>query len=56
MFPKARKWPTYVVGAIVVIFVFKNPEAAAGLVNHAGALLSQGANAVGRFASALHLS
>jgi len=55
MFPKVRKWPSYVVGAIVLIFVFKNPQAAAGVVNHAGSLLSQGANAVGRFASALHL-
>jgi hypothetical protein len=55
MFPQPKKWPRYVAGAIVVIFVFKNPTAAAHLVDHLGGLVSQGATALSRFASALHL-
>jgi hypothetical protein len=55
MFPQPKKWPRYVVGAIVVVFVFKNPAAAAHLVNQLSGLVSQGANALSRFASALHL-
>ena len=56
MFPKRpRRWPGVVFAVVVVIFVVKNPAAAAHLINHAGGLLSQGANAPSRFASALHL-
>jgi hypothetical protein len=55
MFPQPKKWPRYVVGAIVVVFVVKNPAAAAQLVNHLGGLISQGATALSQFASALHV-
>ncbi|MDL4777593.1 hypothetical protein [Actinomadura xylanilytica] len=55
MYPQPKKWPRYLVGAIVVLFVFKNPTAAAHLVSNLGALISQGADALSEFASALHL-
>lgn len=55
MFPQPKKWPRYLVGAIVVVFVFKNPAAAAHLVNHLSGLVSQGSAALSRFASALHV-
>lgn len=54
MFPQPKKWPRYVVGAIVVVFVFKNPTAAAHMANNLVGLISQGAAALGKFASALH--
>ena len=41
MFPQPKKWPRYVVGAIVAVFVFKNPATAAQLVNRLGVLVSQ---------------
>jgi polysaccharide deacetylase 2 family uncharacterized protein YibQ len=56
MFPQPKKWPQYVACAIAVIFVFKNPTAAAHLANHLGGLVSQGADALSKFASALHLA
>ncbi|MEV5747161.1 hypothetical protein AB0L00_05030 [Actinoallomurus sp. NPDC052308] len=55
MFSQPRKWPRYVLGAIVIVFVFKNPTAAAHMVNNLGGLISQGATALSQFASALHL-
>jgi hypothetical protein len=55
MFPQPKKWPRYVAGAIVVVFVFKNPAAAAQLVNHLSGLISLGATALSRFAAALHV-
>ena len=55
MFPQPKKWPRYVAGTVVVVFVFKNPTAAAHMVNNLGGLISQGAAALSRFASALHL-
>jgi len=54
MLTQPKKWPKYLVLAMFVWFVFKNPTSAAHLVNNAGGLISQGANALGRFASALH--
>jgi len=54
MLTQPKKWPKYLVLAVVVVFVFKNPASAAHLVNHASGMVSQGASALGRFASALH--
>ena len=54
MLTQTKKWPRYIVLAIVVVFVFKNPTSAAHLVNRASGAISQGANALGRFAGALH--
>lgn len=54
MLTQPKKWPKYLVLAVVIVFVVKNPASAAHMVNHAGGLISQGANALGRFASALH--
>jgi hypothetical protein len=55
MFPQPKKWPQYVAGAVVAIFVVKNPESAAHLTNHLGGLVSQGADALSTFAAALNL-
>ena len=55
MFPQPKKWPRYVAGAVIAVFVFKNPDTAAHLVNQLGGLISQGATALSRFASALHV-
>jgi hypothetical protein len=55
MIMQPKKWPRYVVAAIVVIFVFKNPTTAAHMANNLSGLISQGAAALSRFASALHL-
>ena len=54
MLTQPKKWPRYIVLAIVAWFVVQNPASAAHLANHAGELISQGADALGRFASALH--
>ena len=55
MFPQPKKWPQYVACAITLIFVVKNPTAAAHLTNHLGGLVSQGADALSTFATALNL-
>lgn len=49
-----RKWGRYVLLAIVAVFVFKSPAQAAHMADGAWSLISQGADAVSRFASALH--
>lgn len=55
MFPtQPRKFGRYLVAAVFALFVFKNPVAAAHLCSHAGALISQGADAISKFASALN--
>jgi hypothetical protein len=56
MFPQPKKWPKYLGLAIVAIFVFKNPIAAAHMATHLAGVVSQGASALSKFASALHLS
>jgi len=48
-----RKFGRYVFAAVFALFVFKNPVAAAHLCSQAGALLSQGAEAISTFANAL---
>jgi hypothetical protein len=54
MFPtQPRKLGRYVVAAVFALFVFKNPVAAAHLCSTGGALLSQGADAISKFAEAL---
>jgi hypothetical protein len=55
MFPtQPRKFGRYIFLAVFALFVFKNPVAAAHLCSHAGQLLSQGADAISKFASAIH--
>ncbi len=51
----ARKYGRFIVLIIFGIFLFKNPTQAAALVNQAGALLVEGANAIGEFATALNV-
>jgi hypothetical protein len=53
MLPQPRKFGRYVVLVVFALFVFKNPTAAAHLVHQAGGLLSQGADALSKFAGAL---
>ncbi len=50
-----KKWGRWVVLAIVLVFIFKNPTQAAGMANQAQHLVSQGADAISRFVSGLHL-
>lgn len=54
MLTQPKKWPKYIALAIVAVFVFKSPDSAAHLVNHAGGLIGQGATAFSRFVSSLH--
>lgn len=54
-FEQPKHWGRWAFLAIVVLFVFKNPTAAAQMANHAAGALSQGADALSKFTSALHL-
>ena len=54
MFPQPKKWPRYVVGAIVLVFVVNEPVTAAHIAGHLTGLLSRGADALSQFATALH--
>lgn len=55
MIMQPKRWPRYVAAAVVLVFVFKNPTAAAHMANGLSGLISQGAAALARFASALHV-
>jgi hypothetical protein len=46
LFPQPKKYGSYVVGLVLAVFVFKNPEQAAHFIN-------QAFDAVSRFANAL---
>lgn len=54
-FEQPKQWGRWVALAIVLIFVFKNPAAAAHMANHAAGLIGQGADALSKFTSALNL-
>jgi hypothetical protein len=53
MFPQPKKYGRYILLAVFALFAFKNPTAAAHLVHTAGGLLSQGADALSKFAGAM---
>lgn len=53
MFPQPKKYGRYIVLAVIVIFIWKNPVAAAHATQQGGALLSQAADALSKFAGAL---
>ena len=52
MFPQPKKYGRYVAIAVFVLFAYKNPQAAAHLVQQAGAILMQIADQLGKFAAA----
>ncbi|XVQ10917.1 hypothetical protein ACQP1W_51925 [Spirillospora sp. CA-255316] len=53
MFPQPKKYGRYVALAIFVLFAYKNPTAAAHLVEQAGGVLMTAADAAGKFVTAL---
>jgi hypothetical protein len=40
-FDQPKKWPQLLIGAAILLFVFKNPEAAAHAIQSAGDALSR---------------
>jgi hypothetical protein len=48
-----RRWGRWVLLAIVVVFIFKNPGQAAHMAHSAWSLIGQAADSVSRFASGL---
>ncbi|GAA3961969.1 hypothetical protein GCM10023085_50530 [Actinomadura viridis] len=53
MFPQPKKYGRYVALAIFLLFAYKNPTAAAHMVEQAGGVLVNMADAAGKFAAAL---
>lgn len=52
MFPQPKKYGRYIALAVFALFAYKNPEAAAHLVQQAGAILMQITDQLGKFAAA----
>ena len=53
MFPQPKKYGRYIALAVFVLFAYKNPEAAADLVQQASATLMRIADQLGKFVAAL---
>jgi hypothetical protein len=51
MFPQPKKFGRYIVLAVIVLFIFKDPTGAAHLAHQGVGLISQGADAAGKFVS-----
>jgi hypothetical protein len=51
MFPQPKKFGRYIVLAVIVVFIFKDPSGAAHLAHQGAGLVTQFATAAGQFVS-----
>ena len=53
MYPQPRRFGWYLVSAVLILFIVKNPDGAAHLVRLGGGLLSAAAGALSKLAGAI---